>query len=165
MLSWCHCLSAPRWPGRASGFIPHLHLPSRADGEHQRQQRRHGELWPRPSGPGIIKRAGPGGLRPEAAPLLRWGAETSADDQEGPQDAGSQWTEGTTSDTVLHTGASLDPPPHFILELAHLTFNTLVSCLDVKGVAQRYYRSTERLVMIVNQQICLHWLIHHYYLQ
>lgn len=121
MLLWCRCLSAPRWPSRASGSIPHLHLPSRTHGEHQRRQRHHGELWPRPSGPGIIERAGPGGLRPEAAPLLRRGAETSAHDQEGSQDAGSQWTEGTTSDTAPHTGASPNPPPHFILKSTHLT--------------------------------------------
>lgn len=124
MLSRCHCLSAPRWPGRASGSIPLLHLPSRTHGEYQWWQRHHGELWPRPSGPGTIECAGPGGLRPEAAPLLRRGAETSADDQEGPQDAGSQWTEGTTSDTALYTGASLDPPSHFCLESVdtpHLT--------------------------------------------
>lgn len=57
---------------------------------------------------------------------------------------------------VLHLTQFYTPPPHFILKLAHLTFNTLLSCLDVKGVAQKYYRSTERLVMIVNQQICLH---------
>jgi len=92
-----------RWAGSASGPITFLHLPSgapRASSSCQRQQWHHGELWPRPGRPGAVQRSGTGGVRPAAASLLRRGAETSADDQEGPQDAGPRWAEGTTSPTI-----------------------------------------------------------------
>lgn len=89
-----------RWPSGASGPVTLFHLPSGTYGRHQWQQRHPGELWPRPSRPGIVQRARPGGVWPAASPLLRGGAQTPADDQEGPQDAGPQRAEGKTSPTI-----------------------------------------------------------------
>lgn len=71
-------------------------MPTSAGGATHQRGWCHGELWSRPRWPRPVQRARSGGVWPAQASFLRGGAEASAHDQEGPQDAGARWAEGIT---------------------------------------------------------------------
>lgn len=118
--AWCFHLSGDMWSATCEGlFVPDASLflnrgsdcttwpfskpllPTSASGAAHERGWRHGELRSRPCWPRPVQCARPGGVWPAQASLHRGRAEASANDQEGPQNAGARWSEGTTDNFIF----------------------------------------------------------------
>lgn len=132
----CVCL---RRTGHAAGPITKLFLPTSTSTKHRCPcSGCHGELRPWPCRPGLVQRTGSGGVRPTSALLFWGGAQASTYDQEGSQNVGARWAEGSVCGVGAYTQWGPNVWEHtdffFLLQVINVSVVGLILSSDMNSV-------------------------------